>query len=124
ATNTATATFTPTKTNTPVPPTATNTATNTATTTFTPTKTNTPTTTPVPPTATFTATPSLPEFTLIISCTIDTGDPNNRTVGVFAVDRDNGFPTLFYTLYGVDPNTPLPAGSQPASTNNVFLKQF
>jgi hypothetical protein len=61
---------------------------------------------------------------LIISCSINSGNPNDRTVGVFAVDRDNGFPTLTYTLYGLDPNTPLPAGSQPAPTNDRFLQTF
>ena len=132
-TSTATFTATATKTNTAVP-TATFTATNTATATVTntPTKTNTPV-----PTATFTATntatatntplptatPSLPEFTLIVSCSI-TGDPNVRTVGVLADTRGMGAPTMTYTLYGLDPATPLDAGSQPAQTTNVWNKSF
>ncbi len=45
-------------------------------------------------------------------------------MGVFAVDREMGFPTMIYTLYGLDTETPLPAGSQPASTNDRYLQQF
>lgn len=129
ATRTPRPTRTATSTNTPGPsPTPRNTRTATATRTA--TSTNTPGPSPTPtdtrvPTATNTATATLipTDNTIQISCAV-TISPEVRIVIIRAMNMGMGFPTLTYTLYTLDPSVPLPAGDQPAPTNDRFINTF